>query len=339
MALIRLFLFAHVLILASLTSLQAQTIRYVKEGGSGEGLSWDDASGDLLAMINASQFGSGDQVWVAKGIYKPGSEPWHRFELTDGVSIYGGFEGGETSLAERVLTYPSSTTLSGEIGDPGTTSDNSYHVVACVRGSRSTILDGFVITGGNAHGEYNDAHGGGVFNESGCGYGDPIIRNCYFTGNQASSGGGFYSEGSDSHPLLINCVFFKNTADGDVGGGAMTISGSEAIVINCTFVRNRSTNGNAIQNKGTLALTNSILWNNLPSYDGEIQGNDGLDIVDDGTLTVTYTINQDNLPGLGNQVSNPAFANEADGDLSLTSLFICHQFRKSGFLHGCERPG
>ncbi|WP_421829792.1 putative Ig domain-containing protein [Larkinella sp.] len=312
-------MFAHVLILASLTSLQAQTIRYVKEGGSGEGLSWDDASGDLLAMINASQFGSGDQVWVAKGIYKPGSEPWHRFELTDGVSIYGGFEGGETSLAERVLTYPSSTTLSGEIGDPGTTSDNSYHVVACVRGSRSTILDGFVITGGNAHGEYNDAHGGGVFNESGCGYGDPIIRNCYFTGNQASSGGGFYSEGSDSHPLLINCVFFKNTADGDVGGGAMTISGSEAIVINCTFVRNRSTNGNAIQNKGTLALTNSILWNNLPSYDGEIQGNDGLDIVDDGTLTVTYTINQDNLPGLGNQVSNPAFANEADGDLSLTS--------------------
>lgn len=316
---LRLFLFAHVLILASLTSLHAQTIRYVKEGGNGEGLTWDDASGDLMAMINASQFGSGDQVWVARGIYKPGPEPWHRFELTDGISVYGGFEGGETSLEERVLTSPSSTTLSGEIGDPGTTSDNSYHVVALVRGSRSTILDGFVITGGNAHGEYNDAHGGGVFNESGCGYGDPIIRNCYFTNNQASSGGGFYSEGSDSHPLLINCVFFKNTADGDVGGGAMTISGSVATVINCTFVGNRSTTGNAIQNKGTLALTNSILWNNQPNYDGEIQGNDGLDLVGDGTLTVTHTINQDDLPGLGNQVSNPAFANEATGDLSLTA--------------------
>lgn len=52
-----------------ITSAFAQTIHYhyVKTiaTGDGTGSSWDNASGDLQEMINASA--SGDQIWVAAG--------------------------------------------------------------------------------------------------------------------------------------------------------------------------------------------------------------------------------------------------------------------------------
>ena len=322
---IRILLFAQVLILASLTSLQAQTIRYVIQVGTGEGLTWEDASGDLQEMINQSQ--PGDQVWVAADILKPGDQRWHSFRLMAGVAVYGGFHGTETSLSERHITTP--TILSGDIGEPIDPRDNCYHVIESPDATRATILDGFIIMDGYANGEGNDAIGAGMFNTGGCGNSSPILRNCYFYNNQATSGAAFYSEGAGNHPILINCVFFENRAIDKVdenneviengAGGAITVSGSELTLINCTLVRNRAKDGNAILNEGTLTLTNCILWNNKPNYDGEIQDDDDLDITGAGTKTVTYSINQDNLSGLGNQVSNPAFEDEAGGNLRLTA--------------------
>ena len=316
-AFIRLLLFAQVLILASLTSLQAQTTRYVLQGGAGDGsgTDWDNASGDLQSMMDYSQ--PGDQVWVAAEILKPGYQRWHSFSLRPGVAVYGGFTGTETSLAERYLTRP--TILSGDIGEPGDPTDNCYHVIGTVNATRSTILDGFVILYGYADGEDDDAIGAGMLNSGGCGNSSPTLRNCYFGYNQATSGAAFYSQGTGNHPLLINCVFFNNQLIGDGTGGAITVSGSELTMVNCSLVGNRAKQGNAIRNEGTLTMTNCILWNNKPNYDGEIQGDDGLDITGAGTTAVTFSINQDNLPGTGNQVSDPAFANEATGNLRLTA--------------------
>ncbi|RRB07821.1 putative Ig domain-containing protein [Larkinella rosea] len=329
-----LLLFVQVCLLGTLTGAQAQTIRYVKEGGTGEGLTWDDASGDLRQMIQQSQ--SGDQIWVAAGKYTPGDERYHTFSLVDkhNFAIYGGFEGNETTLAERKLTFPSSTTLSGEIGDPGEISDNSYKIMEMFYSARSTILDGLVFSGAHSDGNGADASGGGILIYYNCGVGaSPTIRNCYFTNNQAIMGGAIYVSGENfsaenSRPLLINCVFFDNQAiDKSYGvneivygsGGAIVSSGAELTMINCTLVGNRAKNGNAIRNEGALTLTNSILWNNRPNYDGEIQGDDGLDITGAGTKTVTFSINQDNLPGQGNQTASPAFVDEANGDLRLTA--------------------
>jgi hypothetical protein len=320
---IRLLLFAQVLILASLTSLQAQTTRYVLQGGTGDGSDWNNASGDLQEMINQSQ--PGDQVWVAAETLKPGTERWHSFALMPGVAIYGGFSGTETSIAERHLYYP--TTLSGNIGDPLDSLDNCYHVIAGAISGQPAIVDGFIIMDGYADGEGDDAIGAGMLNTGGCNNSSPIFRNCYFYRNRATSGAAFYSEGAGNHPILINCVFYGNQPIYKVdennkpikngAGGAITVSGSELTLINCTLIRNRAKNGNAILNEGTLTMTNCILWNNKP-YDGEIQGDDGLDISGAGTKTVTYSINQDNLSGTGNQVSDPAFADEAGRNLRLT---------------------
>ncbi|GAB3737526.1 hypothetical protein GCM10028816_41290 [Spirosoma lituiforme] len=75
---------------------QAQTIRYVKPTatGTGDGSSWDNASGNLQSQINVA---GAQQVWVAVGTYKPGGNANTNrsvsFSMKNGVTIYGGFAG------------------------------------------------------------------------------------------------------------------------------------------------------------------------------------------------------------------------------------------------------
>ena len=79
----------------------AQTIRYVKPGGTGSGNgSWNNASSNLQGMINASD--EQDQVWVAAGEYQPASG--QSFSMKEGVKIYGGFVGNETALIQRNIS-------------------------------------------------------------------------------------------------------------------------------------------------------------------------------------------------------------------------------------------
>ena len=74
--------------------------------------------------------------------------------MRNNVAIYGGFAGNETSLAQRSTTFPSSTTLSGDIGTTGTTVTTpiTSFITQPVWLTSSAVLDGLVITGGNANG-------------------------------------------------------------------------------------------------------------------------------------------------------------------------------------------
>ncbi|MBO0952569.1 putative Ig domain-containing protein [Fibrella forsythiae] len=268
-----------VILLMGLLSLslktQAQTIRYVRptSSGNGSGTSWTNASGNLQAMIDASA--SSDQVWVAAGIYKPGgSANTNRsisFVMKNGVAIYGGFVGNETLLTQRpvinpITGQPSSTTLSGEIGSAGTT-DNSYHVVNNDQTGidNTAVLDGFVITGGNAAGENGNARaGGGMLNV----LTSPTVRNCSFQANTATtSGGGMYN--GDANPRLTNCSFQANIAV--VGGGMCTIGGNP-ILTNCGFQANTGNDsGGGMYNSGAnVRLTNCSFQANTAGIGGGI---------------------------------------------------------------------
>ncbi|MVM42015.1 hypothetical protein GO730_37415 [Spirosoma sp. HMF3257] len=268
-----LFLLLSLAGLGSQLPLQAQTIRYVKPTatGTGSGESWPNASSDLQAMIDAS--GSGQQVWVAAGTYKPTSTTARTisFSMKDGVAIYGGFEGTETQLSQRpsvnpVSGNPSSSTLSGDIGTLGDASDNSYHVISNLTGLTTTaVLDGFVITGGNANGGDNN-EGGGAYNRL-C---SPSFRNCLLQGNSATRGGGAMYN-SVSSPVLTNCVLQSNTAP---DGGAMFNNGrlsgiANPVLTNCVLRNNTSvSNGGAMYNDGSNSgqsspvLTNCVLQGN-----------------------------------------------------------------------------
>ncbi|OIN60491.1 choice-of-anchor Q domain-containing protein [Arsenicibacter rosenii] len=252
----------------------AQTIRYVKPNGTGDGSTWANASGNLQAMINASN--TDEQVWVAAGTYKPTADPANRsasFSMKNGVTIYGGFAGtGNPTMAERNPTG-FATVLSGEIGDPGTTNDNSFHVIFNPAGiDNSAVLDGFVITGGNASAaNAPDCNGGGVYNNGNGNskYCSPGFRYCLFVGNRARAyGGALYNTGGNgtSSPVLSNCNFRNNLA-GDSGGAAYnngSYSGnSHPVFTNCSFQTNSAGNaGGAIFSDGRVyGSSNPVLTN------------------------------------------------------------------------------
>ncbi len=127
------------------------------EGGN-NGSSWGNAYTDLQSALAVA--GASDQIWVAEGTYLPtnGSnlpedveDPREvSFNINNGVQVYGGFAGGETSLAQRDIRA-NPTILSGNIGENGQ-ADNSYHVVDITGSTASTIIDGFTVTGGQADG-------------------------------------------------------------------------------------------------------------------------------------------------------------------------------------------
>jgi hypothetical protein len=86
------------------------------------------------------------------------------FSIPQGISIYGGFAGHESSVNERIYgDFP--TILSGDIGSIGEMSDNLYHVVTIAPGMDGVLLDGITIRNGLANGVTPDLQtGSGIFN-------------------------------------------------------------------------------------------------------------------------------------------------------------------------------
>lgn len=151
--------------------------------GPWEGKSWDTAYRTLREGIDAVEKAGTGEVWVAQGTYRPTSNADRTvsFQLKSGVALYGGFKGTETKRKERDWKKRV-TILSGHIGKPGDTSDNSYHVV---KGADNATIDRFIITGGNADGDLYDTKGPGMANFNKC---NPVVTECTFTGNSADTG-------------------------------------------------------------------------------------------------------------------------------------------------------
>jgi hypothetical protein len=222
--------------------------------GANNGTSWANAFTSLSAALSVA--GNGDEIWVAKGTYKPEVavdingdgviDPRERtFRIPNGVKLYGGFNGTEASREERDwLVNP--TVLSGDIdnndkltnGVVSSVDDivgsNAYHVIYTINVSSSTRLDGFVINAGNADpppspSALTDPNecGGGWYNAP-APASSPTLANNTFLANYARSGGGFFSAQSATSTgemvsLIYHCNFRYNEAD--VSGGGMAIQG------------------------------------------------------------------------------------------------------------------
>ena len=133
----------------------AGTTWYVDDTAPGlnNGMNWTDAFTDLQTALNSAA--DGDQIWVAEGIYRPsletemGEPRSATFAMANCLEIYGGYpNGGGTRDPKTFISI-----LSGDIGNPGDDSDNSYHVVVAYDVDDTAILDGFTITKGQADGD------------------------------------------------------------------------------------------------------------------------------------------------------------------------------------------
>ncbi len=221
--------------------------------GANTGKSWADAYVDLQTGLDAAQ--AGDQLWVAESTYFPVAcspctedDRQAAFHLKNGVEIYGGFAGVETALAQRDWAdHP--TILSGDIGIPGDSTDNTYRVAIAENIGPKTLLDGLIIEEGNADGSFGLSAGGGLLMDANpAGVADMQVRNCTFRNNYAGGGGGVAIDcvlGGRSNALFRNCRFEGNTASLGVvstGAGVFMQGNSGAQVtprfVHCTFQDN-----------------------------------------------------------------------------------------------------
>jgi len=208
---------------------------YVREGGAGDGSSWENALGEEGFINTLETALADDAFWVAAGTYRPTTDPGDRnasFVLKSGVALFGGFAGTEDRREDRDWTVHIAI-LTGEIQNDGSAVNNSRHILIASDTDRTAVLDGFTIEGGNADGGGGSIrNGGGMYSENG----SPIITNCTFSNNSCDGmGAAMYSW--LGRPLVTNCSFLDNNVVGGKGGG-MCNSGSDAEVEDCTFIGN-----------------------------------------------------------------------------------------------------
>ena len=309
-------------------AIPASRIRYVKPGGSdmNSGDSWDAAYRTIQHAIDAlaATPGMPGEVWVAAGTYEPTTyledNPNYpaSFRMSDGISVYGGFAGTETSKAEREIkaggmpwdfanvTILQGQSYSGEIGWNST--DNrwslnsaSTHVVWFApllnenkRGfDNVTILDGVTVRGGQATTSqadyYNGDRGAGIYMCV-----NAWLTNSVVTENVAQGDGGavWLSGGR-----VMSSLLFNNSSDSRGGAIYMDRAG---IVLRSMLANNSAYEGAGIymDNNGPwtdgvshpeyLILSTSIVSNNTSSANGAVYCNKG-GVVLQSTITNNST--------------------------------------------------
>ncbi len=226
--------------------------------GTNDGSSWADAYRGRLglqAALTAAAPGNGAQIWVAAGVYAPAGPSGDRntsFALKNGVAVYAGFSGVETSLAQR-NPAANLTILTGDLNanDPAngfpSGNDNSAHVVRADNCDPSALIDGFVIRQGDARSIGTISP---VDREDGAGMlivgGSPTVLSCVFTLNSANaSGGGLCVDAAA--PTIRDCTFINNRAF-QRGSGAANLRVASGLFENCRFEANTGNMGGGFFN-------------------------------------------------------------------------------------------
>lgn len=250
------------------------------------GFNWNNAFLYLQDALDAAA--SGDEIRVAQGTYIPDQNSTNpsgsgdrvaTFLLVNGVAIKGGYAGfGELEPDKRDIEI-NKTILSGDLAgndievvditgllSEQTRFENSYHVVTGRYVSHTALLEGFIITAGNANEDWVNRYGGGMYNCS-----NPNVKNCTFIGNLAYGGGGLCNAGDMT---LANCTLSDNTAC--FGGGMKNLYLANPIVTNCTFNSNYVTkNGGGMHNSGNNAgIINCVFNANIAVFYGGGMHND-----------------------------------------------------------------
>ena len=234
------------------------TIYLVQQGGANPAWSGATLTGKTLVDLTVeaktfpawfndalTTFGATDQIWVMNGTYL--------FEATlavKKVSIYGGFAGTETTIAERAKPVNAKywEFTNETIFDGNTTSIKLINNSTSI-GTGVIIYDGLTFT-----------KSGGLFfryNET--------LQNCKIINNSLTAGGGAGVSNYKAANTIKNCYFYNNIVTGTGTGGAIyTLQSTGGIIDGCVFDSNSATtNGSAIYlgavSTGVLTVQNCLV--------------------------------------------------------------------------------
>lgn len=274
------------LLIAMLCSLSAFSMRYLVQLGIEGDQKWRAvAEGETLADLSvlsqdlqqwfaATTMAAGDEVWIAGGTYVVNAG----IVLKDGVNMYGGFSGTETSVSQRIVgnlpwDFSKPTIIDYNLISPATTGLNcpaAFVNVTVVDGLHITKVAKALTTGNGAMGSI---------------IGTITLKNCKFydntftrnSGTTTVSGGIFARTGSK----IENCYFYNNqTLSGDanisnIRGAALSVAGDVSIK-GCTFENNTSISNagaaiimsNTANHSGGGTFENCIFKNNTAGSNG-----------------------------------------------------------------------
>lgn len=242
--------------------------------GLNDGSSWANAfQGDLGVQAALAAAVSGDDVFVAQGSYRPTNTGARgtSFSLKNGVTLYGGFLGGEVSPAERPAFGSAPSILSADLnGDDGSGSlgDNSFHVIRTAGTNATAVLDGFDVVGGNASGGgTNNDRGGGIL----ClGAVSPTVRNVRFMNNRSSFGGAAGYCNNGAFPTFEDCSFLDGVG-GSFGGAFDIANGGPVRYERCYFEGNTAVRAGALE----VFATSGVIVSNCVFRDNTATGSSG----------------------------------------------------------------
>jgi hypothetical protein len=178
-----------------------------------------DSSGDAPTIEDAiRQSLPGDTVFVSQGEYEG------HIVLRQGVAVTGSWDG---DFKHQDLE-----------GTPSTIHGHGHEsVVRCgFREDSTTVLEGFVITGGAT------ALGAGIACRNGS---SPVLQNLIIHSNSGKFGGGIGCHSSS--PVIRNVLIAKNK--GEAGGGIFCFKGASPLISNVTLVANEAQQGAAVYSK------------------------------------------------------------------------------------------
>ncbi|MBQ2906448.1 MAG: right-handed parallel beta-helix repeat-containing protein [Bacteroidales bacterium] len=283
---------------------------YVATEASGleDGTSWENATSNLQLAINrAAAYDSNPQVWVKAGTYTSIAESNNFLTMAEGVEVYGGFAGTETSLEQRDISA-NKTILDG---------GNSKRVIYQNDDFTSetiTIFDGFVIQNGNIN-----ENGGGVYMRD-----YSVLRNCIVRNNTGNRGSAIYTYG---YANIINCLIVDNTSTYNSTNASSVFLLDSTLFVNNTVVNNTSVvgTGGVYVDNSKVRIYNSILWGNKK---GEEINN-----IEGQVPDMRFTAVEGGYAGIGNiplaseNTGNagyyPCFNDIENDDYSLTANSIC----------------
>ena len=226
-------------------------------------------AGTLHTTLNS--YAASDVIWIAAGTYTTSTSP-AAIALKEGMSIYGGFFGDETTISQRQLADEAGgngVVEPWEMKYPtiinGTGSALSLSTYIMFSQSTSYTLDGVTI---DTH--YQQGGNGGAIN-NGSATAAPVIRNCIFrnickstTSSSVGCGTVIYEAGMGTITccLIENNILTGTVASNTVGG---TIYAYTNPTITRNVIRNNTVNGNA-----SITLSGSAIW--LRAFSGTPAG-------------------------------------------------------------------
>lgn len=303
------------------------SIIYVDQNakGTNDGSSWANAFTYFQEALNkAGEMPGTEEIKVAGGFYKSKENPE---DTTDYISIvsgikysgcYAGVRFRENPDLRSIFSFPTvfSSDINGDDGPDFSNRDDNVKsgVIIMPVCDSNTILDGFIISGGET--------AGGIYINSG----SPIVTNCIITGNRDYTGAGIDIRGGS--PIIKNCLISGNssTLNNSAKGGGIYAYGTgtdEVNVNNCTIAYNTASDsgGGILVYSGKININDSITWGNIVTH-GDSTTNQ-LATQFDGTIDALYSCIQaaDDLDGInGNIIANPEFAANHLGEYFLSNI-------------------